>query len=112
VSEKEYLFVYGVFRDYGRAYLGDATFCGKATVQGKIYKVNEFYPGFIPGDGEVIGSVYLIDPSIFEKLDEFEGEEFLRTKIKTSTDILCWIYQFKDDVSKFKEIKGGDWMLR
>mgnify|MGYP001181828084 CR=1 FL=1 len=108
----EYLFVYGVFRDSGKGLLEKATFCGKATVEGKIYRVNTFYPGFIRGEGKVIGDVYLIDKSIFPQLDEFEGDEYIRTKIRTSTDIECWIYEYKYDISKFNEIKGGDWMLR
>lgn len=110
---KEYLFVYGVFRDYGKRLLEDHVFCGKATVNGRLYRVNEFYPGIILGDGsKVLGDVYLIDTSIFSKLDEFEGDEYFRTKIKTSTDIECWVYEYKYDISNFEEIKGGDWMLR
>jgi gamma-glutamylcyclotransferase (GGCT)/AIG2-like uncharacterized protein YtfP len=110
---KEYIFVYGLFRDSGKNLLSDSTFCGKTYVTGKIYKVNEFYPGFVNNKkSKVWGDVYLIDPEILPKLDEFEGHEYIRTKIRTSTDIECWIYEYKYDVSNFKEIKGGDWMLR
>lgn len=110
---KEYIFVYGLFRDSGKILLKDATFCGKTNVVGKIYHVNEFYPGFIRGGRKkVIGDVYLIDPSILHSLDTYEGHEYTRTKIRTDTDIECWIYEYKYDVSKFKEIPGGDWMLR
>jgi gamma-glutamylcyclotransferase (GGCT)/AIG2-like uncharacterized protein YtfP len=108
----EYIFVYGQFRDSARSLLGIAKYCGKANISGKIYKVNEFYPGWIPGDGKVWGDVYLVDPNLFQILDEFEGDEFTRVKVRTSTDIECWIYQYKYDVSNFKEIIGGDWMLR
>lgn len=108
----EYLFVYGLFRDSARNLLGQFTHCGKAFVKGKLFKVNEFYPGFTPGDGKVWGDVYLINPDVFKQLDEFEGHEYIRTKTKTSTDIECWIYQYKYDTTKFKEIKTGDWMLR
>jgi gamma-glutamylcyclotransferase (GGCT)/AIG2-like uncharacterized protein YtfP len=45
-------------------------------------------------------------------LDVFEGDEYVRKRTRTSTDVECWIYEFRDDVSDFKEIKGGDWMLR
>lgn len=110
---KEYLFVYGVFRDYGKLLLADAIHCGKATINGKLYRVNEFYPGFIKSDNDkVLGDVYLIDPSIFPNLDEFEGDEYIRVKVKTSSDIECWVYEYKYDISSFSEIKGGDWMLR
>ena len=110
---KEYLFVYGLFRDSGKGLLEQATFCGKTNVTGKIYKVNEFYPGFVrEGKKKVVGDVYLIDPALFPQLDHFEGDEYIRTKIRTATDIECWIYEYKYDISKFKEIVGGDWMLR
>jgi gamma-glutamylcyclotransferase (GGCT)/AIG2-like uncharacterized protein YtfP len=110
---KEYLFVYGLFRDSGKSLLDNATFCGKSSIPGNLYKVNEFYPGFVPNDkNKVWGDVYLIDPKILPKLDEFEGDEYIRTKVRTSSDIECWIYQYKHDISSFREIKGGDWMLR
>jgi len=109
---KEYLFVYGQFRDSAKNLLKEPIFCGKATIVGKIYKVNKFYPGFVDGNGKVLGDVYLIDPSLFPELDEFEGDEYIRTKTKTSTDIECWVYKYKYDVKEFEEIKGGDWWLR
>jgi gamma-glutamylcyclotransferase (GGCT)/AIG2-like uncharacterized protein YtfP len=108
----EYVFVYGVFRDSARNLLGQFTHCGKAYVKGKLFKVNEFYPGFVPGEGKVWGDIYLINPEVFEKLDEFEGDEYLRSKIKTSTGIECWIYQYKYKTDNFPEIKNGDWLLR
>lgn len=110
---KEHIFVYGLFRDSGKSQLGNVTFCGKASVGGKLYFVNEFYPGIIIGDeGKVWGDVYLIDSSILPQLDKYEGYEYTRTKTKTSNDIECWIYEYKYDVTAFKEIIGGDWMLR
>jgi gamma-glutamylcyclotransferase (GGCT)/AIG2-like uncharacterized protein YtfP len=45
-------------------------------------------------------------------MDEYEGDEYIRTKVISSTDIECWVYQYKYDVANFEEIKGGDWMLR
>jgi gamma-glutamylcyclotransferase (GGCT)/AIG2-like uncharacterized protein YtfP len=109
----EYLFVYGLFRDSAKNLLGDHTYCGRAYVEGTIYKVNEFYPGYVAnGKNKTWGDVYLIDPIVFEDLDVFEGDEYIRKKTRTSTDVECWIYEFKDDVTNFKEIKGGDWMLR
>jgi gamma-glutamylcyclotransferase (GGCT)/AIG2-like uncharacterized protein YtfP len=110
---KEYLFVYGLFRDSCRGLLEHATFCGKDNVIGKIYKVNEFYPGFNRnGKSKVVGDVYLIDPLLLPQLDIFEGDEYVRTKITTTANIECWIYEYRYDISKFKEIAGGDWMLR
>ena len=111
--EGEYLFVYGLFRDSGKSLLADSKYCGKTTIEGRIYYVNEFYPGFIRSDGyKTWGDVYLIDPKIFPVLDEYEGDEYIRTKIRTESDIECWIYEYRHDISGFKEIKSGDWMLR
>lgn len=109
---KEYLFVYGQFRDAAKNLLEEPIFCGKATIDGKIYKVNDFYPGFVDGNGKVIGDVYLIDTKIFPILDEFEGDEYIRVKIRTSTDLECWVYKYIHDISEFEEIEGGDWWLR
>jgi gamma-glutamylcyclotransferase (GGCT)/AIG2-like uncharacterized protein YtfP len=109
----EYLFVYGLFRDSAKKLLGEYTYCGRACINGSLYRVNEFYPGFVPnGKNKTWGDVYLIDPIVFPELDVFEGDEYIREKIKTSSDLDCWVYVYKDDISVFKEIKGGDWMLR
>lgn len=74
--------------------------------------VDDFYPGFVEGTGKVIGDVYLIDEELFPSLDEFEGDEYIRRKIRTTSDIECWIYEYKYDVSNHKLIKSGDWLLR
>ena len=110
----EYIFIYGLFRDSANGLLNDAIFCDKAFVYGNIYMVNEFYPGFIRKncDHKVYGDIYLIDPNIFKDLDEFEGDEYIRKKIFTSIGEEVWIYEYKYDVSKFEEIKNGDWLLR
>jgi gamma-glutamylcyclotransferase (GGCT)/AIG2-like uncharacterized protein YtfP len=79
---EEYIFVYGVFRDSGKGLLEGCKFCGKAYINGDIYRVNDFYPGFIRGDNKVIGDVYLIDSSIFQQLDEFEGDEYNRMRLR------------------------------
>jgi len=110
---KEHLFVYGLFRDSARNLLGDFKHCGRAIVKGKLYKVNEFYPGIRIGEiGDIHGDVYLIDSSEFTSLDEFEGDEYIRTKVRTSTDLDCWIYEFINDIEGYALIRGGDWMLR
>lgn len=109
----DYLFTYGLFRDSGKSLLGvDAIHCGKAWIKGKLYKVNEFYPGFVKGDGKVWGDVYLFNTENLSKMDEYEGEEYTRVRVRTSTDIDCWVYLYKYDVSKFEEITCGDWYLR
>ena len=110
----QYLFTYGLFRDSGKRLLGeDAVYCGKAFIKGNLYKVNEFYPGYVSGDeGKVWGDVYLFNPSNLQTMDEYEGDEYIRKEVITSTDVKCWVYEYKYDVSQFKRIEGGDWMLR
>ena len=109
---KEYLFVYGQFRDIAKKLLQEYEFCGKSTIKGKIYKVNETYPGFVDGNGKVFGDVYKIDPKVFPDLDEFEWEEYDRVRVMTSLNIECWVYKYKFDITEFDEIKCGDWWLR
>lgn len=107
------IFVYGLFRDQAKNLLGDVKFLGKDTVDGKIYKVNEFYPGFIRGkEGKVFGDVYEFDEINLSQLDDYEGSEYNRNKIMTSSGKECWIYEFKYDISNYELIKAGDWMLR
>lgn len=111
--ERDYIFVYGLFRDQAKNLLGAIEHLGKATVDGKIYKVNEFYPGFIRGkEGKVCGDVYIFNRENLPQLDEYEGDEYDRKRIMTSLDIECWVYEYKYDVSEFELIKLGDWMLR
>ncbi len=114
MKELEYVFVYGIFRDVYHKLLGDAVYCDNAFVFGKMYRVNEFYPGYkrIDCSNMVHGDVYLVHPSVIPTLDEFEGEEYKRKKIWTSIGEECWIYEYKYSVSEFKEVLSGDWILR
>lgn len=110
---KEYIFVYGMFRDAARPMLGEIISCGRTSVKGTLYKINDFYPGFVlDGDKDIFGEVFLIDPSVFERLDEFEGHEYERRKIMTKNDLECWIYIYTSSLENCKEIKTGDWLLR
>jgi gamma-glutamylcyclotransferase (GGCT)/AIG2-like uncharacterized protein YtfP len=112
--ELEYLFIYGVFREASGPILGDYIFCDRAFVFGGLWKVNDFYPGFTrnPFIGKVWGDIVLVDPSIFEKLDDFEGNEYRRAKIWTSIGIESWIYEWKGSVSDYELITSGDWIIR
>lgn len=110
--EKSYIFVYGLFRDQAKSLLGNVKHFGKSSISGKIYKVNEFYPGFVRGIGNVYGDIYEFEESNLPLLDEYEGDEYNRNKIMTSSGIECWIYEYKHDISNFDLIRAGDWMLR
>lgn len=109
----EYLFVYGMFRDSANGLLQDSKFCNKDYINAKMYRVNDFWPGIIlDNKSKVIGDIYLIDPNIFTSLDEFEGSEYRRVKVTTLSGIDCWVYEWTLDIDGFKEIEGGDWILR
>jgi gamma-glutamylcyclotransferase (GGCT)/AIG2-like uncharacterized protein YtfP len=113
MENKDYIFVYGLFRDQAKKLLGEAIHCGKAYINGKLWKVNEFYPGFkSSNDGKVWGDVYIFDSKLLPEMDEYEGDEYERVRIKTSSDIECWVYEYKFDVSNFTQIESGDWYLR
>lgn len=113
-KEKDYIFVYGLFRDHSRKLLGDTTHLGKSSISGRLYKVNELYPGFVEckNNYEVWGDIFQIENSVLPSLDEYEGEEYIRRRIKTTSGLECWVYEYKYDTKKFDEIKTGDWYLR
>lgn len=110
----DYLFAYGVFRDAARYLLGEESiYCGRAFIKGRLWKVNEFYPGYVEDNyGIVWGDIYSFNPDNLPEMDKYEGDEYIRKKVLTSADIKCWVYEYKYDVSKFQEILCGDWMLR
>jgi gamma-glutamylcyclotransferase (GGCT)/AIG2-like uncharacterized protein YtfP len=109
---REKIFIYGLFRDQAKDLLKDFKSLGIHSVKGKLYKVNEFYPGFVKGEEKIFGELVEVDNSVIPILDEYEGHEYNRIKIRTLTDVECWIYEYKYDISNFKQIKSGDWMLR
>ena len=110
----EYLFTYGIFRDIASPLLSDSYYCDTTFVCGRMYKVNEFYPGYIAEscDNIVRGDVYMIEPDLFDILDEYEGDEYRRIKVWTALGLEAWVYEYKYDISSFDEIKCGDWLLR
>jgi gamma-glutamylcyclotransferase (GGCT)/AIG2-like uncharacterized protein YtfP len=113
LKDLELIFVYGLFRDSGNSLLKGSEHIGKSSVNGKLYYVNEFYPGFVRGDdGLTWGDIYLIPNEIIPSLDEYEGDEYNRNRIKTSSGLTCWIYEYKHSVDGLPEITNGDWMLR
>lgn len=112
-NEKIYIFVYGLFRDQARELLGDFEYIGRAYVYGKIWKVNDFYPGFKRGgDTKVWGEIFCIKKGVIPTLDEYEGDEYERKVIETSLGIDCWIYEYKYEINEYEFIQTGDWYLR
>ncbi len=111
--EKEYLFAYGMFRDVARNLLGDMKHLGRKTIMGTMYRVDPFYPGVIFDNGGLIyGDLYEINPLVLPNLDEFEGQEYRRVKIKTNDGFECWVYEWILPINSFKKIESGDWLIR
>jgi gamma-glutamylcyclotransferase (GGCT)/AIG2-like uncharacterized protein YtfP len=107
-----YLFAYGMFRDAARDLLGDIKKCERTTINGKMYWVNSFYPGVVLGEGLIYGDLYLINSERLSDLDEFEGDEYLRRKIHTTSGKECWVYEYILPITGFKQITSGDWFTR
>lgn len=113
--KQQYLFAYGMFRESARNIIGDFVNCGIANIQGKLYKVNQFYPGYKYSNDtndKIWGNVFLINEDKLKELDDFEGPEYTRKKIIASNDIECWVYEYNQDVNENTLIKTGDWLIR
>ena len=95
-DKTELIFVYGSLkRGYrNEALLYEAKSLGKVKTLKKyplIINKNEFYPYLINEEGkgyEVIGELYRIREDELIKLDQFEGNEFKRKKVKVQKKAL------------------------
>jgi gamma-glutamylcyclotransferase (GGCT)/AIG2-like uncharacterized protein YtfP len=111
------LFVYGTLRSefdnrYARLLRKQASLVGRATVRGAIYRISH-YPGYRaePG-GEVRGELYeLHDAATLETLDDYEGPEFERVRIKVNGEA-AWIYQFREEPARASRIESGDFVAQ
>jgi gamma-glutamylcyclotransferase (GGCT)/AIG2-like uncharacterized protein YtfP len=113
MENKDYIFVYGLFRDQAKKMLGEVEYIGRDYIPGKLYFVNEFYPGYKPGKlGKVYGDVFIFNPDILGSLDDYEGDEYARKRVITGMGNDCWVYEYNGNVSNFVQIKAGDWHLR
>ncbi len=109
-----YLFVYGSLRSefdnpHARFLRETAESHGRATVQGSIYRIDE-YPGYrSEPDGLVYGELWRMrDPeSTLAQLDAYEGPAYLRAVIETSQS-KAWIYIFTGNVEPDRRIETGD----
>jgi gamma-glutamylcyclotransferase (GGCT)/AIG2-like uncharacterized protein YtfP len=115
------LFVYGTMRQGQTArslVAGSVTRCVPASTSGRIYAFPMGYPGFIEGEGRVVGEVlWLTDlAATFGLLDAYEGEDFVRVirqvTIETGEELWTWIYALADPeaVKLGTLIADGDWV--
>jgi gamma-glutamylcyclotransferase (GGCT)/AIG2-like uncharacterized protein YtfP len=115
------LFVYGTIRQGQTArslVAGAVTRCAKAWTDGQIYAFPMGYPGYIEGNGRVVGEVlWLRDlAATFGLLDAYEGEDFVRiirqVTIETGEELWTWIYVLADPeaIRLGTLIADGDWV--
>lgn len=127
----EYIFVYGSLRSEftspAQSVLRDyAEFIEKATLQGKLYRI-DWYPGVVESDDpdEIVhGEVYKMtdQETVLSKLDQYEGcspgdpipHEFERQikkiRLLNGEEILAWMYTFVLPESGKERILSGDYV--
>lgn len=127
---KSSIFVYGTLKSNSKPnseqefLLKHSGKMGHGSIPGRIYKVNDEYPGAIllkNSPALIYGEVYsLKHPSkILERLDKYEGcspenekpTEFIRVRkavrLEDGSSNLCWIYVYNWPVKKMKKIPPG-----
>jgi gamma-glutamylcyclotransferase (GGCT)/AIG2-like uncharacterized protein YtfP len=115
------LFVYGTMRQgqTARSILANSIVrTVPASTYGRIYSFPMGYPGFVEGEGTVIGEVaWLTDlAGTFALLDAYEGQDFARVIRKVQPaegpELWAWIYVLADPgaVSLGQLIEDGDWV--
>ncbi len=116
--KKQLLFVYGTLRRQGSNSwrLEEASFAGRATIEGLLWKV-DWYPAFLPGGGcKVVGELREVNDSLLRELDAYEGNEYRRERCRVKRDdgemVEAWVYVWIGDVEGYEEILSGDWLKR
>ncbi len=115
------LFVYGTMRQGQTArslVAASVTRCVPAATSGQMYAFPMGYPGFVEGEGRVVGEVlWLTDlAATFGLLDAYEGEDFVRVVRQVTTEageeLWAWIYVLADPeaVRLGTRIADGDWV--
>ena len=90
---REKIFIYGLFRDQAKDLLKDFKSLGIHSVRGKIFKVNEFYPGWTQGEGKVFGELVEVDEFVTKFSKKYKNND-LRVDVKL-TDTECLIYLYR-----------------
>ncbi|MGZ4960317.1 MAG: gamma-glutamylcyclotransferase family protein [Methylomonas sp.] len=130
-KKSDYLFVYGTLRQGPRNEMHQllvrhARYVGKATFQGKLYKVDG-YPGVVPSPNPadiVYGEVYrLLQPSlVLAELDAYEEcspgfpepTEYKRCKemitLQSGDRIDAWMYIYNHPIANLHLIGSGDFL--
>ena len=115
------LFVYGTMRQGQTARSLIANEIARsvlATARGAIYAFPMGYPGFVEGEGEVVGEVIWLTElaATFALLDAYEGADFARVvrpvSLATGEVTSAWVYALADPAaaSLGTQIPDGDWV--
>jgi gamma-glutamylcyclotransferase (GGCT)/AIG2-like uncharacterized protein YtfP len=107
------LFVYGSLKRGHRhhAELGGARFISVVRTS-PAYRLLDFgtYPGLARGTRAIGGELFEVDDAVLERLDEFEGSDYFRTRIELSDGSTVEAYLVVDAItSGAREIEGGTW---
>ena len=69
------------------------------------------YPGLTEGNGAVVGEVFsILEEGVLEKLDEFEGDEYVRRRVTLIEPLAeAWVYVLAERPAGAKRIAEGCW---
>jgi gamma-glutamylcyclotransferase (GGCT)/AIG2-like uncharacterized protein YtfP len=107
------LFVYGSLKRGYRhhAELQGARFVAVARTSA-AYRLLDFgsYPGLARGTRAVEGELFEVDDAVLERLDEFEGSDYLRRRIELSDGSTVEAYLAVDAItSGARDFDGDSW---
>jgi gamma-glutamylcyclotransferase (GGCT)/AIG2-like uncharacterized protein YtfP len=113
----EFLFVYGTLRSefenpYARRLRAEADRECVSSVSGSIYHLGS-YPGFLfEPQGTVTGELYRLHSpeQTLSALDAYEGSEYSRRQVISSTGHAAWIYVYQGHVDESSRIASGDFL--
>ncbi len=75
--------------------------------------IGQHYPGMVPAAGSMVAGVLYLDlpPSVWPRLDAFEGEEYTRERVTVTLadgrSVTAWTYVFKPQYAS--RLVAGDW---
>ncbi len=114
----EIIFVYGTLRMGASNHhrLEGSRFLGGGIVRGRMFRI-AWYPGVVldPDAGDVAGELHAVDPAMLAALDEYEGSEYLRTRVSVDRGpgmppLDAWIWEYRMPVGGLARIASGDWL--
>ena len=115
-GEGELVFVYGTLRAGASNHhrMSGAEPVGRATVRGRLYRI-DWYPGLVidPAGEVVTGEVYRVTGELLATLDDFEGGEYGR--VRAAVEGLekveaVWVWEYRPRTDEAQRISGGDWL--